>query len=81
MPEAIPFPAPGSAEELKEFGRELLADLEAGKLVAVAVVRGEVNGETRTGWAWDTGADSARLLGGAALLGHRLAHELDCDDD
>ncbi len=78
-PSLVEFPAPGSAVELKEFVGEILEEIEAGELVAVAVVKIGVDGSTCAGWAFDRGVDSARIIGGAALLTHRLLLQLDVD--
>lgn len=78
-PKVVPIKPLEPLQELRDYVAEIAANVEAGNITALAVVRVFKDGSTCAGWAWDKDVDSARLIGGAATLQHRLIHELDRD--
>lgn len=80
-PKIVPIKPLEPVQELVAYVAELAENVESGEITALAIVRVFKDGSTCCGWAWDVDVDSARLIGGAATLQHRLIHELDTGGD
>lgn len=79
----IPVEKLGAKAGLLQYVRDLLDDLESGRVVGVAIIRLAAAGGSRTAWGYvpEGGQKVERMLIGATVLKHRLTKIVNGEDD